>query len=162
MPKRDPEGRQFDADGNRPAARAKSIDPHRITTHPIRRSILAIFDAERDLEASAVDLYRRPDLWVSDVPTASNINYHCSILESSGLLEEVRREQVRGAIKRTLGLTGIGRAYLDGQGGILAANIVLDRMAEIIAAVGPDEKEDAYNRLAGLVESTGRDIGGEA
>jgi hypothetical protein len=162
MPRRDPEYRQFDADDDRPAARPRSIDPHRITTHPIRRSILAIFDVERDLEVSAVDLYRRPDLWIGGMPAASNVNYHCSILESAGLLREVRREQVRGAVKRTLGLTENGRAYLDGQGGILAANIVLDRMAAIIAEVKPGQKEDAYDKLAGLVESTGRDIGGAA
>jgi hypothetical protein len=153
MPEPDDKGRE-------PVPRPRRVDPHKITTHPTRRAILAIFEADRDLEASAVDLFRHADLGGSAEQKLSTVNYHCSILERGGLLEEVRRGQVRGAVKRTLGLTENGRAYLDGQGGILVANVVLDK----IAAVLRESKwmEDTLVAIQGLVESTGRDIGAGA
>jgi hypothetical protein len=143
------------------------IDPYRIVAHPTRRAILAIFNSDRDLEASAVDLYRHPGMQGLGLETLAltNVNYHCVILQQAGLFEEARTEAVRGAIKRSLRLSTRGREYLDGQGGLLGANLVLDKMAVIVRQVGDGsdlhETENAYEQLVDLIKSTGRDVGGK-
>jgi hypothetical protein len=115
-PRNDSKGRQIGAGElagaprmKRPATLNTRIARHRIANHPVRRAILAIFTAEPELRASAVDLLRHPGMdGVSRAIDNNRVNYHCHVLESTGLLVEVDRIPVRGSVKRILALTESG------------------------------------------------------
>lgn len=137
-----------------PRPKSPPLNRHQLMAQPIRRTILGIFDADRRLKASPVDLFRHRGM--TGLPevkglTVTKVSYHTRALAESGMLTLVDLIKVRGTFKHVYSLSTDGRAFLDGP------ELLLEKMAMTVQRDGNDP-ERAYRKLIELLELSGRDV----